>query len=140
MNVLTHTGNTASIIVCSTCRLDDRRREDKSGKRGGELFAAAIRAAAARRSDRKITVEETACFFACSRHCTVHLRAEGKISYILGDFQATQADAEALLDYFEHYLASETGVVPFENWPEGVKGHFITRQPPPECLIEKTSV
>ncbi|MEM1139242.1 MAG: DUF1636 domain-containing protein [Pseudomonadota bacterium] len=135
--MLTETGMSASIIVCSTCRLDEERREDESGTRGGALFAAAVREAALRRGNSDIHIEETACFFACSRYCTVQLRAEGKISYILGDFRATEADAEALLDYFEHYLASENGVVPFRDWPEGVKGHFITRQPPSGHIIGK---
>ncbi|MEM9288210.1 MAG: DUF1636 domain-containing protein [Pseudomonadota bacterium] len=135
--MLTKTDTAASIVVCSTCRLNDEAREDETGKRGGALFAEAVRAAAARRGNSDIHIEETACFFACSRYCTVHIRDEGKISYVLGDFRATEADAEALLDYFEHYLASKDGVVPYGKWPEGVKGHFITRQPPAGRIIGK---
>ncbi|MEM6466015.1 MAG: DUF1636 domain-containing protein [Pseudomonadota bacterium] len=135
--MLTPTGTSASIVVCNTCRFDADNREDGNGNRGGALFADTVREAAARRGNPDIHIEETSCFFACSRFCTVHLRGEGKISYVLGDFQATEADAEALLDYFEHYLASKDGVVPYGKWPEGVKGHFITRQPPAGQIIGK---
>ncbi|MFN3609310.1 MAG: DUF1636 family protein [Hyphomonas sp.] len=119
----------AAIIVCSTCRLTQTERENEDGKRGGALLAEAIRAEAARRPEA-IAIQDMPCLFACQRWCTVHLRAEGKISYVLGDFQPTPEAANAILDYFQHYVASEHGVVPYKNWPEGVKGHFITRSPP----------
>lgn len=119
----------AAIVVCSTCRLTEDAHENDEGKRGGALLAEAIRAEAARRVD-VIAIEDMPCLFACSRWCTVHLRAEGKVSYVLGGFEPTAEAANAILDYFQHYLASEHGVVPYRNWPEGVKGHFITRSPP----------
>lgn len=120
----------ASIVVCSTCRLEEERREDEAGRRGGALLADALRKAAAARSE-DLVIEDMPCLFACKRYCTVHLRAEGKVSYVLGDFEPTESAANAILDYFEHYRVSENGVVPYKHWPEGVKGHFITRSPPP---------
>lgn len=119
----------AAIVVCSTCRLTEDARENDEGKRGGALLAEAIRTEAAKRVDA-IAIEDMPCLFACSRWCTVHLRAEGKVSYVLGGFEPTAEAANAILDYFQHYLASEHGIVPYRNWPEGVKGHFITRSPP----------
>ncbi|MEM6833608.1 MAG: DUF1636 family protein [Pseudomonadota bacterium] len=67
--MLTKTDTAASIVVCSTCRLNDEAREDETGKRGGALFAEAVREAAARRGNIDIHIDETACFFACSRYC-----------------------------------------------------------------------
>ena len=32
--------------------------------------------------------------------------------------------------YAEMHAESETGRVPFREWPQEVKGHFITRHPP----------
>lgn len=124
----------ASIVVCSTCRLTETDRADAEGKRGGERLAEMVRAEAAKRPE-PIAIEDMPCLFACSHWCTVHLRAEGKISYVLGGFQPTEEAANAILDYFEHYIASEHGVVPYRDWPEGVKGHFITRSPPAGKLI-----
>lgn len=120
----------AAIVVCNTCRLDKDRRENEEGKRGGMLLAEAIRQEAANRPRGDIRIEDMPCLFACSNWCTIHLRAEGKISYVLGGFEPTAEAANAILDYFEHYLDSEEGVVPFRDWPQGVKGHFITRSPP----------
>lgn len=78
-----------------------------------------------------VPVEEMPCLFSCSRHCSIHLRAPGKIGYVLGDFQPTEEAAAAIAAFFELYRQSEFGSVPYREWPEGVKGHFIVRVPPP---------
>lgn len=127
--------HSASIVVCNTCRHDADNRENEDGKRGGALMADALRAAKAEGDYDDIAIEEMACLFACSRFCTIHLRETGKISYVLGDFKPTAEDAHAILEFFQHYKDSEHGYVQFKKWPEGVKGHFITRQPPAGQLV-----
>lgn len=133
--MLIQSDNTASIVVCNTCRFDQDNRENSEGKRGGALMAEALRAAKARGDYDDIEIEEMACLFSCSRFCTIHLRDAGKISYVLGDFQPTEGDADAILEFFRHYKNSEHGYVQFKKWPEGIKGHFITRQPPTGKLV-----
>jgi predicted metal-binding protein len=44
--------------------------------------------------------------------------------------------ARAILDYALHHAASEEGRVPFRDWPQGVKGHFIVRVPPAGYVAE----
>lgn len=120
-----------AIVACNTCRLDKDRRDDDDGRRGGALLVAALRAAQA--TDVRyatIAVQDMPCLFACGDHCTIHLRAPGKISYVLGRFAPDMDAARAILDYALHYAQSADGRVPYAHWPEGVKGHFITRSPP----------
>jgi predicted metal-binding protein len=121
----------AAVVACSTCRLSAETRDDAEGLRGGARLVAALREvkAADPRYDG-VAVQEMACLFACKDHCTVHLRAPGKISYVLGRFAPDLAAARAILDYAVHYAASAQGEVPYADWPEGIKGHFITRSPP----------
>ncbi len=38
--------------------------------------------------------------------------------------------AQAIVDYARLHAASDSGQVPYRQWPEGVKGHFVTRHPP----------
>lgn len=116
-----------AIIVCSTCRFTADERDNPEGMRGGGLFAKAVREAA---SADGFEVQEMACLFACSQRCVVHLRAEGKIGYVLGKFEPDADSARAVVDYFRLYKDSEEGVVPYKDWPEGVKGHFLVRVPP----------
>jgi predicted metal-binding protein len=126
-----------AVVACSTCRHSAEAQNDAQGVRGGSRLAEALRAV--RESDPRyagVTVQEMPCLFACKDFCTVHLRAPGKVSYVLGRFTPDEAAARAILDYAVHYAASEHGRVPFADWPEGVKGHFITRSPPEGFVAE----
>lgn len=126
-----------AIVACNTCRLSAEQREDGDGRRGGALLTAALRRIQA--EDPRyagIAVQEMPCLFACSESCTIHLRAPGKVSYVLGRFTPDEDAARAILDYAVHYAASEHGRVPFRDWPQGVKGHFITRAPPEGFVAE----
>lgn len=127
----------ASVVVCSTCRQSPDRRENQAGRRGGAALAAAIEEL--QRTEPRyanIAVDQMPCLFACSRHCTVHIRAAGKIGYVLGDFLPDADSARAILDYALHHAASEHGQVPYADWPQGVKGHFIVRIPPEGSIVE----
>jgi predicted metal-binding protein len=127
----------AAVVACSTCRHSAEAREDEGGVRGGARLVAALRAAqSAEPRYAGVAVQEMPCLFACKDHCTVHLRAPGKVSYVLGRFTPDEEAARAILDYAVHYAASEHGRVPFADWPQGVKGHFIARSPPEGFVAE----
>lgn len=120
-----------AVVVCSTCRHAPDARTDAAGVTGGARLAAALRDVQA--SDPRyagIAVQDMPCLFACSTPCAVHLRAPGRIGYVLGRFTADAASAQAILDFAVHHAASAEGQVPYRDWPEGVKGHFIVRVPP----------
>lgn len=126
-----------AVVACNTCRHSAAAREDAQGVHGGALLVAALRAVKA--SDPRydgIAVQEMPCLFACTEFCTVHLRAPDKVGYVLGRFAPDENAARAIMDYAVHYGASEHGRVPFADWPQGVKGHFITRTPPPGFVAE----
>lgn len=126
-----------AIVACNTCRHSADAREDGAGMRGGAQLVAALRSV--QESDARyagIAVQEMPCLFACAEFCTVHLRAPGKVGYVLGRFAPDAEAATALLDYAVEYAASEHGRVPFKQWPQGVKGHFITRTPPPGFVAQ----
>lgn len=123
--------NGPAIVVCNTCRHSAEARENEQGTRGGAQLAEQVRAM--RDADPRysaIAVQDMACLFACTEFCTVHIRAPGKVSYVLGRFTPDAQAAQAILDYALAYASSEHGRVPFKEWPQGVKGHFITRSPP----------
>jgi predicted metal-binding protein len=121
-----------AVVVCNTCRVSADEREDADGVRGGALLAAALREIA---EGTGVAIQEMPCLFNCAQHCSIHLRAPGKIGYVLGRFEPTAEAARAILDYAVAYAASDEGVVPYRQWPEGVKGHFIVRVPPAGRLV-----
>lgn len=124
---------TTTLYVCETCRYDTEAREHE-GRTGGAIFFEQLdrqlQAHAAAAPELRLLT--TRCLMACDRHCTVHLRAPGKINYVIGSFAPTRENAATLLDYIAKYQVSATGQVPYSTWPAGIKGHFIARMPPLE--------
>ena len=126
-----------AVVACNSCRHSTDARSDAGGVAGGARLVAALRAVQA--SDPTyagVAVQEMPCLFACDQFCTVHLRAPGRIGYVLGRFAPGAEAARAILDYAVAHAASADGQVPYRDWPEGVKGHFITRTPPAGFVVE----
>lgn len=126
-----------AVVACNTCRHSADVKEDAEGKRGGARLVEALRRVAdADPGYAQIAIEEMPCLFACQDFCTVHLRAPDKVGYVMGRFVPDDDAARAILDYACAYADSEWGQVPFKQWPQGVKGHFITRTPPTGFVVE----
>lgn len=100
----------------------------------GTDLVAAIRVIADDPRYAAIAVETMACFWSCAAGISVHLRAPGKIGYVLGRFGPDPDAARALLDFALAYDATSDGEVRFDRWPAGVLGHFIARVPPAGML------
>lgn len=135
--MLTPVENRLAVVACNTCRLSAEQREDADGVRGGALLVAALEAAKVadpRYGD--VAIQQMPCLFSCTEHCSIQLRAPGKVGYLLGRFTPDAEAARAILDYAVHYAESEHGRVPFKHWPQGIKGHFIARTPPEGFLVE----
>lgn len=118
---------TTVITVCDTCNysVEDKLFNDKTG---GEILAEHVERVANEVED--VTVRRQSCLMGCERHCNVAVQADGKLTYVLGKFTPDANSAEAIVEYASHHSKSETGVVPFKQWPQGVKGHFVARIPP----------
>lgn len=130
MSILRASNDGTSIVVCSTCKYKADEPLTPAGERGGAALFQHVKQAAEDLQTSSISVEPMACLFACSQHCTVHLRAAGKVGYVLSNFEPTPEAATALVEFAQYYDQSPEGVVPYKLWPEGVKGHFLVRVPP----------
>ncbi|MEO1331346.1 MAG: DUF1636 domain-containing protein [Pseudomonadota bacterium] len=133
------------VSVCLTCRLPHLRAEVKQAKAeaevagvappafptpcGEHLLAEVERAAA---GVDGVSVRGVACLMGCSHGCNVAVSDPDKMTYVLGDFEPTADAAEAVVAFAAGHAGSDSGVVPFKAWPEGVKGRFKARVPPIE--------
>ncbi len=122
-----------TITVCTTCR-QPTLRDDKERVPCGEAMLAVVEAAASGNSD--VTVRPVACLMGCEHGCNIAISADRKLSYVLGGFGPEAQDADAIVEYAAKHAQSPSGVVPFREWPQGVKGHFIARIPPLDPLPE----
>lgn len=114
-----------TLIVCETCGRD---AANPDVVRPGELLAQAIESAL-QCNKRDLRLKRFSCLMACSRSCTVQLRGEGKMGYVIGDLTPSAEVVQSLLAYSDKYHTSDTGVVPYKEWPEEIKGKFVARIP-----------
>ena len=118
---------TSWITICDTCK---REGWEETGmeRTDGEALAELVEAAA--RGVDGVRTRRVSCTMGCVRACNITVQAAGKINYSLGSFEPVSEDAEAIVEYAGKHAASETGQVPFREWPQGVKGHFVSRHQP----------
>ncbi|HEX3215807.1 MAG TPA: DUF1636 domain-containing protein [Aestuariivirgaceae bacterium] len=119
-----------SLVFCTTCRHSAAEPTGPDGLTGGERLARTMEALLRERRRSDVTVRRQACLWACTRHCNVWIADSQRFSYLAGGFVPGRAAAEAILAWFDLHGQSERGEVPFRAWPDGMRGHFITRLPP----------
>jgi len=118
---------TTWITICDTCKRDGWDQGDMS-LTDGERLAALVEAQAA--DTTAVKTRRVSCLMGCKHGCNVAIQGPDKLSYTLGNFEPEHDSAEAIVGYAQLHAESESGQVPFRQWPQGVKGHFITRHQP----------
>ncbi len=118
---------TTWITICDTCKRDDWADSGRE-QTDGEALAALVESSAA--GSEQVRTRRVSCLMGCKRSCNVTIQAEGKLNYTLGEFTPDAETADAIVEYATLHAASGSGQVPFRQWPQPVKGHFVTRMPP----------
>ncbi|SLN44573.1 DUF1636 family protein [Roseisalinus antarcticus] len=117
---------TTWITICDTCKREGWEA-GPMGRTDGEVLAELIESAF---RDGDLALRRVSCLMGCTQGCNITIQARGKLCYTLGRFEPTPEAARAILDYAALHAASETGQVPYRQWPQEIKGHFVTRHPP----------
>lgn len=117
---------TTTITICDTCKREGWDA-DKQSQTDGELLAAEIEAAAENAPD--VETRRHSCLMGCSHGCNIAIQSEGKLTYVMGRFEPGVDAAEGIVEYASKHAASEMGQVLFREWPQAVKGHFVSRIP-----------
>jgi predicted metal-binding protein len=119
-----------SLVLCNSCRFPDGRKFAEDGRTGGQTLIAALNDVLATQGRTDVDVVEQTCLWNCTQSCSVVVRDSQRFSYITGKHEATHHQAEAILQWFDAHGQSDTGEVPFRQWPDAMRGHFIARIPP----------
>jgi predicted metal-binding protein len=119
-----------SLVVCTTCKFSPDSKLAPDGRTGGEMLLSHLQDAlqAAGRDDLRL--EPQVCLWNCTRPCSVVMRDSERFSYVTGGNAPTREQAEAVIAWFDFHGQTETGEVPFRQWPNAMRGHFIARIPP----------
>jgi len=115
---------TTTIYVCTTCKTAD----DPSPERAGARLVKALQEAATTH-EADVTIEGVECLSVCKRPCTVAFSAQGKWTYVYGDFTADDS-AEAILACAAQYSTTTDGLIPWKERPDALKKGVIARLPP----------
>lgn len=117
---------TTWITICDTCKREGWETGDMS-QTDGERLATLIEAVA---TTADVKTRRVSCLMGCKHGCNVAIQGAGKLNYTLGDFEPAPDAAQGIVDYAALHAASDTGQVPYREWPQPIKGHFVTRHPP----------
>jgi len=117
---------TTWITICDTCKRDGWEKGDTT-LTDGEKLADLIEIA-----DLGVNVKtrRTSCMMGCTHGCNIAVQARDKLTYTIGRFEPIAEAADGIVAYAQMHANSETGQVPYREWPQALKGHFITRHQP----------
>lgn len=118
---------TTWITVCDTCKCEGWDAS-AGGPTDGELLAELVERTARETPDVK--TRRVSCLMGCSHGCNVAIQGTDKLNYTLGRFEAEAEAAKGIVEYAQKHAQSDTGQVPYREWPQAIKGHFVTRHPP----------
>jgi predicted metal-binding protein len=116
-----------TILVCTSCRAPAEPDDAATAPAGHRLLAAVKEAAGNSAAATHIVGHE--CLWACRQGCTVLFRATDRTGYLAGRFVPGAQTARAIVDWAAAMARSVDGTVPWPEWPEGMKGHFLARLP-----------
>lgn len=117
---------TTWITICDTCKRDGWE-DTGMDQTDGEALAVLVEGAA---QGTDIKTRRVSCLMGCERSCNISIQAENKLAYTLGSFAPEIDAAEGIVAYAQAHAESTNGQVPYRQWPEAVKGHFVTRHLP----------
>jgi len=116
------------ITVCDTCKRPEWRADQ--GETDGERLAILVEKAASLPDASNVKVRRHSCLMGCANACNVTVQAAGKLCYTLGGFLPEPGVAQAIVTYAALHADSDGGQVAYRQWPQPIKGHFVTRHPP----------
>jgi predicted metal-binding protein len=117
---------TTWITICDTCKREGWETGDMALTDGEKLAELVERRAAG----STVKTRRVSCLMGCSHGCNVSIQADGKLAYTVGRFSPDPEAADAIVTYAQAHAESDSGQVPYRQWPQGIKGHFITRLQP----------
>lgn len=117
---------TTWITICDTCKREGWEAGEMA-QCDGEKLAEMIES---RAQNSALKTRRVSCMMGCNNGCNVVIQANGKLNYTVGNFEPDAESAEAIVEYAQLHSQSESGQVPYRTWPQGIKGHFVTRHLP----------
>ena len=115
------------ITICETCKREDWKEKGLKESDGFELAQLIEKSSV---TEEKVITRRHSCLMGCDHGCNVTIQDNKTLSYVLRNFKPTSEDAEAIILYANLHANSTNVQVPYREWPQAIKGHFVARIPP----------
>jgi predicted metal-binding protein len=116
-----------TLFVCQSCRVSDHEDENKPSD--GAMLINQLRTLHQQSSRQaELTILPVGCLWTCSQACAVALQDANKCTYLFTNLPLLES-AEALMQFSELYLDSESGNIPWKKIPDVLKTETIARIP-----------
>jgi predicted metal-binding protein len=124
----------AVLFVCKSCRLSEDEN-DTTPSDGALLLDRLLALYQSWARQAELEIQPVGCLWTCSQACTVSLQSAEKGTYLLTNLSPSES-AEALIQFSERFLDSQSGSVPWKKIPEILKNETIARIPAANQTVE----
>jgi len=117
-----------TIFVCQSCYPSEERPEPQPAD-GARLLEQLNTLGTEHIQSNEFEIQPVGCLWICDKPCAVAFSAPHKPTYLFTTLPADET-ANALLEFGKRYLDSNTGDIPWKQFPEALQSVSIAKIPP----------
>jgi predicted metal-binding protein len=117
-----------TLFVCKSCHRSSAERPEDQPSDGTLLLEQLNRLYPEQFQTNEFEIQPVGCLWTCDRPCAVAFSAPCKPTYLFTNLPASDS-AAALLQFSKLYLGSNTGDVPWKQFPEALQSASIAKIP-----------
>ncbi|MCU0565703.1 MAG: DUF1636 domain-containing protein [Oculatellaceae cyanobacterium Prado106] len=117
-----------TLFVCQSCHHSSEERSNDQTADGACLLEQLNTLRAEQLQPEDFEIQPVGCLWTCDRPCAVAFSAPHKPTYLLTTLPMDET-APALLEFSKRYLDSNTGDIPWKQFPEALQSVSIAKIP-----------
>jgi predicted metal-binding protein len=115
------------LFVCKSCNSTHSGETNYEKSEGATLLNQVKTLYQEHSYSDELDIQVVGCLWTCDRPCAVAFSAPDKATYLFTKVPSTEA--EALLQFGQHYLASDDGDIPWKQFPEVLQSAEVAKIP-----------
>lgn len=117
------------LFVCKSCNAVSELKQDEKQPDGSALLARLLALHQNWSRQSELEIRAVGCLWTCSHPCAVAVSGTNKSTYLFTDLPLAES-ANALFEFGELYLDSNSGDVPWKKFPQVLQSCGVAKIPP----------
>ncbi|XPM58232.2 MAG: DUF1636 family protein [Leptolyngbya sp. IPPAS B-1204] len=117
-----------TLFICQSCHHSSEERPENQPADGTRLLEQLNTLGAEHIQSSEFEIQPVGCLWTCDKPCAVAFSAPHKSTYLFTTLP-TDETAPALLQFGKRYLDSNTGDIPWKQFPEALQSVSIAKIP-----------